>query len=226
MRLAAPCRWLELLPVGAHDIRGRRPVDMRGEREPEPQLRREGSAEPARPEQPNRWQRDIVRDRLDWGEQVVFREAAIDVGEHLRDVLRVVLGGHRVRVAPERVGGALVGSRRPSEAKIDAARVERLEQPEDLGNLERCLVGKHDATGTDADARGLVGDMPDHDLRRAAGESGGIVVLGEPDAFVVELFGELCHRHGSGDGIGGRLVLDDSHQVENGKRPGHGFIPR
>ena len=72
------------------------------------------------------------------------------------------LVGERV----ERIGGAAVGARRAAEPEIDAARRQRIEHAELLGDLERRIVRQHHAGAADADARRARGDRRDQDLRR------------------------------------------------------------
>ena len=82
------------------------------------------------------------------------------------DVLRERLGGRRI--APQRPLRAAVGARRPAQAEVDAARIQRLERPELLGDHHRRVVGQHDAARADADRRGAAGQVADDDRGRRA----------------------------------------------------------
>ena len=66
-------------------------------------------------------------------------------------VLREGVGARRV--AAQRADRELVGARRAAEPEVDAARVERLQRPELLGDHERRVVREHDPARADADRR-------------------------------------------------------------------------
>src|SRR5215211_7643339 len=53
------------------------------------------------------------------------------------------------------------------------------------------MVRQHHAAGSHANAGCPAGNMLDHDLRSAAGQPWGVVVLGVPDPMVTKLVGEL-----------------------------------
>ena len=54
----------------------------------------------------------------------------------------------------QRAHGELIRARRPAEAQIDAARIQRGQRAELLGHHQRRMVGQHDAARADADAAG------------------------------------------------------------------------
>ena len=99
------------------------------------------------------------------------------------------LGAHGI--AAQRAHRALVGARRASQAEIDAARIERLERAELLGDHERRVIRQHDAAGADADRARAAGDVADHDRRRGARDADHVVVLGEPEPRVAPTLGVL-----------------------------------
>ena len=84
----------------------------------------------------------------------------------LQHVLRERVGVGRV--AAQRAQGELVRARRPAEAEIDAARIERFERAELLGDDQRRVVRQHDAARADPDRPGAARDVADHDRGRRA----------------------------------------------------------
>ena len=95
----------------------------------------------------------------------------------------------------------MIGARRAAETEIDAARIERGERAELLGDDERRVVRQHDAAGADADGLGAAGHMADHDRRRRAGDAGHVVMLGQPIAAIAEAFRVLRERERVAQGI-------------------------
>jgi hypothetical protein len=93
------------------------------------------------------------------GEAVV--EERHQLGQLLGEVLPVA-GGHR---APQHPGRHLVGARRPPEAEVDAAGVERFEHPELLGHDERRVVREHDPTRTQPDVLGGAAEVGEQHRR-------------------------------------------------------------
>ena len=129
------------------------------------------------------------------GGEVVVEERE-QLGEQHREVF-----GRRVTRASQGERGERVGARRAPEAEVDAAGEQRFEHTERLRDLERAVVGQHDAAGPDADVGGLVGHVGHHDLGRRAGDRRGVVVLGEPEAVVPEALDVLREGDGVGEGL-------------------------
>ena len=69
---------------------------------------------------------------------------------HLQHIARKIIDVALQR-ATERLGGALVGAWCPSQAKIDAARIERLQRAELFRDDQWSMVRQHDAAGADPD---------------------------------------------------------------------------
>ena len=101
---------------------------------------------------------------------MVGREAVLEVGEQLGDLVAVVLGEQLTAVALEREDRLRVGPGRAADAEVDAVAVKPAEDAERLGDLERAVVDEHHAAAPDPDVRGRRRDRADQDLRRAAGE--------------------------------------------------------
>jgi hypothetical protein len=80
--------------------------------------------------------------------------------------------------------------------------VQRLQHPEGLDDPQWSVVGKHDPTCTDSDAGGLTRYVPNHYLRRGAGDAGQVVVLGEPVSLVSELVDKSGHFESIAKGLG------------------------
>ena len=142
----------------------------------------------------------------------------------LEHVLREVVAA-ACQVAAQGAGGGLVGAGRAAEAEVDAAREQRFEGAELLGDYQRCVVRQHDAAGADTDARGGAGHVGNHDCGGGAGDAGHVVVLGEPVTGVARPVGQLRQFARVAQGVGRRAAGGDGGEVEYGKRglPGQRF---
>lgn len=78
---------------------------------------------------------------------------------------------------------------------------------------------KHHAAGSDADARGLPEDPGNQQLRRRAGKVGSIVVFGNPEAVIAQIFCLLRQRQGPRQRIGSRFVFSDGAFIQNADSP-------
>ncbi len=123
-----------------------------------------------------------------------------------------------VEPAAQRIGRGAIGAGRAAEAEIDAARKQRLQHLEALGDHERRVVGQHHAAGADADVLRHGGDLADHQIGRGACDGRQVVMLGEP----VPDIAEPIDMAGQVDAVAqrrGRLgACGDDGKVENGKR--------
>ncbi len=162
-----------------HLVRG----EVRGERERQPQQRRQLRAEQAGAQQPHRHVHARARHRLHGLARLRRREVA----QQLLHVLRKAVG--TVEVAAQRPRRGLVGARRPPQAQVDAARVQTGQRAELLGHLQRRMVGQHDPAGTHADRRRAGRDMADQHRRGGAGDARHVVVFGQPVAPVPHALG-------------------------------------
>ncbi len=111
-------------------------------------------------------------------------------GEKLAEALRKVLRLESVSRAAQGGGGHGVGARGAPDAEVDAPRVQGLQNPEGLGDLQRGVVGEHDPAGAHPDPLRHARELSDQDLGRGAGDAREVVVLGQPVALVAELVGE------------------------------------
>ena len=104
---------------------------------------------------------------------------------------------HELRSPLATIDAALsVARRRATEAQINTPRIHRFQQVEGLGDLQRCLIRQHHATRTEPDRVCVCGNMRNHELWRAAGESLGIVMLGIPHAVIAEFLRQLSCFYG------------------------------
>jgi hypothetical protein len=133
----------------------------------------------------------VGRDGDDPLERVVCRERPPEEAEQLCQLLGKVVGREGLPGTSERQRGELIGPWRASEAQVDPARMQRLEQAERLGHLEGRVVGQHDPARADADPPGHARHVPDHHLGNRAGDARRVVVLRQPVARVAQLVGEL-----------------------------------
>ena len=110
---------------------------------------------------------------------------------------RAPIGKSSARLAGvriERARGAHVAARRAADAEVDAARRERLQHAELLGDLQRAVVRQHDAGAADADRRRARRDRRHQDLGRAADDRRQAVVLADPEARIAEPLAMLGER--------------------------------
>ncbi len=88
------------------------------------------------------------------GDRAHSSVVASEIAHQLNDVVGELVGVRR-EVAAHRISRRLVGSGSAAEAQVDAAREERFQGPELLGDDQRRMVGQHDPARADADGRGL-----------------------------------------------------------------------
>ena len=106
--------------------------------------------------------------RLHRRERVVRLEAVVQVADEVDHLLRERLDvGGTLRVGEREHGGVVAAGRAP-DAEVDASGVERLQHGELLGDLERGVVGEHDAAAADADAGGVREELAGEYLRAGA----------------------------------------------------------
>ncbi len=122
----------------------------------------------------------------------------------------------RVGEAQQRVAGGIVtGAGGAAQAQVDPARVQRLEGPELLRDVQRRVVGQHDAAGAHPQPAGAVRDVTDEDLRGGEGHVAYPVVLGHPEPGVADLLGQPGELDRVADGLrraglrGDRALVDD-----------------
>jgi hypothetical protein len=215
-------RVRRILARGRHERRlvglHHRVAALRGdevrEREPQPEEGGEAAAVVGRAEQPD-LRRGVARGhRLHPRERMVGRERGVEESDQVAHLLREIL---RERVVParDRLRGDLVAPGRAPDAEVDAAREERLEHAEHLGDLERAVVGQEHAAGADANALRRGRDAREQDFGTGIGEGGDRVMLGEPVARVAEPVGRLRERHRFRDRPRGGVPADHRALVED-----------
>ena len=123
----------------------------------------------------------------------------VEEEEQVAQLLGEVVGAEQRGRAAQRRRGDRIGARRPADAEIDAAGMQCFQHPELLRDDEGRVVGKHDATRTDADLLGRGREVRDEHGRRRARDAGHVVVLGDPHTVVTEAFGELGERDRAGE---------------------------
>jgi hypothetical protein len=119
----------------------------------------------------------------------IGKAAALDQHQFLEPLEEIVVVAD-VLAAAQRHRGDGIGARRAADAEIDAARKQRLQGVEAFRHRERRMVGQHDATGADADARRRRRDLADHDVRRRTRHRRQAMMLGDPVAGVAEPVGK------------------------------------
>ena len=169
------------------------------------------------PEQPDLGRARRAREPGEPGEGMVRREAVLEVGEQLGELLAEVVGEELPPVALEREDRLRVGAGRAADAEVDAVAVQPAEDAERLGDLERAVVRQHHAAAPDPDAGRRRRDRADQDLGRAAGEHRCAVVLGDPVALVPEPLGEAGEVDRVAQRVGAGLPLGDRRLVEDGE---------
>ena len=128
-------------------------------------------------------------------------KALVVIRDQLGQLLGVVIGRHRLSGSAHRERGDAVGAGRATQAQVDAARMQRLEQAERLDDLQRRVIRQHHPAGANAQPLGPAGDVLDHDLGRGTGQAGRVVMLGEPVAVVAQPVGKLGETDGSREGF-------------------------
>ena len=86
--------------------------------------------------------------------RVPFGEPVAEEGEQLGDLAGELRAGVDLQPAAQHVRGQRVGAGRAAEREVDAAGVHRHQRAERLGDLERRVVGQHDAGRADPDPLG------------------------------------------------------------------------
>src|SRR5690606_3684619 len=125
-------------------------------------------------------------------------------------------GGAEI-VATQCSGGQLVGTGRATQPQVNTAGIKRFERAELLSNGQWGMIGKHDATRTDADAISLAGHMANQYRSSRASYVFHVVVLGKPDAVIAELLDVSRRFNGAGNGRGSIAALDDNREIEGRK---------
>ena len=97
--------------------------------------------------------------------------------------------GIAVERAADRAGDTLVAAGRAAEAEVDAAGEQRVQGAELFGDLQRRMVGQHDAARADPDRAGRGADMRDHHCGGGGGDTLHPVMLGDPIAVVAVRLG-------------------------------------
>ena len=127
--------------------------------------------------------------------------------DQLGHIARELVRG--LEIAPQGACGCPVGSGRPTKTQVDAARVQRLQSTELLGDHQRRMVGQHDSARTDADAARARSHMADDDGGCGAGDARHVVVLGQPEPLVYESVGGLGEGQGLVHGATEIAAFDD-----------------
>ena len=112
----------------------------------------------------------------------------------------------------QRVARLPVGAGTAADAEIDAARRQRVENAELLGDLQGRVVRQHDAGAADADRAGDCRERAEQDLRRGARDRIVVVMLRDPIAIVAELLAGARQRkrsRGSKRPATGRPTMPD-----------------
>ncbi len=177
----------------------------------------------ARAEQPDRRQRRIVGHRHHVVVGVARREIARLPQGQLMQPLQEIVALALIEPAAQRVSRGAVGARRAAEAKIDAARKQRLQHLEALRDDQRRMVRQHHAAGADADILRHRRDLPDHHVRRGARHRCEVVMLGEPVADIAEAIDVARQIDAVAQRRGGFGCCGDDGKVEDGERKHDGL---
>jgi len=102
---------------------------------------------------------------------MILRKPVAREGEKLAEALRKVLRLEPVRRAAQGSSRHRVGARGAAYAEVDAPRVQSLQNPEGLSDLQRGVVREHDSAGAHPDPLRYVRSVSDHDLGCGAGDA-------------------------------------------------------
>ncbi len=137
-------------------------AEVVGEGEGQPEHAGQLSAEDGRPQEPHFGQIPVAWCGRRVGGRSFKRRQVVDQFHHvIGEAVRV-----QIAAAAQRPGGDLIGTGGTPETQIDAARMQRFQRPELLGNDQRRMVGEHDPARADPDGGGGVGHMSDDHRRR------------------------------------------------------------
>ena len=206
------------LPVAAQHGHGVVGVDVMRKREAHAALRGEqGTPGLARAEQPQLGARHVGGDGADGPSEAGPRWLVVGQvpNELVKPLGEVVDGGDCVARAAQRRGRARIGAGGAAEPEVDAAGEERVQHAERLGDLQRRVVGEHDAARADAEGARRHGHLSDHDLGRRAREAPRVVVLGHPVAAQAERLGVPGEAERVPQRIARRRARRDRRQIED-----------
>jgi len=113
------------------------------------------------------------------------------------------------------VRGARIRPWRATEAEIDSPGKERFERTELLGDDERRVIRQHDAARADAYGGRAGGDMRDDDRRRCAGDSGHVVMLGDPETPVAETLRLAREIERTPQRVAGVAAFENRRQIQD-----------
>ena len=119
----------------------------------------------------------------------------------------------------QRAGREWQPARGFSDAEINATRRQGGQNVKILGNFIRAIVLEHDAARPHSNARCLSQDPGNQQLRRGAGKVGSVVVFGNPEAVIAQIFCLLRQRQRTRQRIGSRFVFSDGAFIQNADSP-------
>ncbi|MND56981.1 hypothetical protein D3C80_481010 [compost metagenome] len=134
----------------------------------------------------------------------------------LLDVPRKVVGAAQA-VTAQRASGELVGAGSATKAQFDAARIERGEGAELLGDHQRRVVRQHDAARAQPQCRGIGSEITEQHGGGRAGDTVHVVVLGHPEAGKAQALDVPGKFQGVVQSLGGAAVVTDGRQIESGQ---------
>jgi hypothetical protein len=151
------------------------------------------------------------------GKDGLLRKSLAGERQEFSETLRKVLRLEHVGGAAQGRGRDGVGARGAAYAEVDALRMQCLQYAEGLGHLERGVVGEHDPPCADPDLLCHARDVPDHDLRRGAGDARQVVMLGQPVPLVAEPVGEPSKLGRVAERLGSVRARADRRDVQDGE---------
>ncbi|MNY30408.1 hypothetical protein D3C86_1645160 [compost metagenome] len=178
---------------------------MRCERERQPHRGGQLRAEQARAEQPQRH----LQARAGHRAQALARAHLIEIGLQFFYILREGVGAVVAQLAAQRARGGLVGAGRAAQPEVDAARIQRGQRAELLGNHQRRVVRQHHAARADADGGRAIRHVADQHGRGGAGNAGHVVMFGQPEAAIAKAFGVLRQVQRVAHGLAGIAAFHD-----------------
>ena len=167
------------------------------------------------------------RHRMHLAERMAFRISAALEQQQFLEAFEEIVALARILAGAQRIGRDLIGARRAAETEIDAARKQRLQHLESLGDHQRRVVWQHHAARADAHMRRRRRDLADHDFGRGAGDVRKIVVFRDPVALVAEPVGKPRQIERIAQRRRARRSGGDGRQIEDGKwdHAGNRFEP-
>ena len=208
-------RRLKILTIGFHHQWSALRIDKMGKGKCHPEIGRIGRRLIAGAKQPHLGIGLARRHCCDLPERVIFGHLVADPGLNISDLCREMLYPERPRSMGQRIGRQTVRAGRTSDAKINPPRIERLEHPKALRDLERRVMAEHHPARPYPKVFRARCDLADHNLRRRPRETAGRMMFRQPIAMITSGITELGKSQGLAQGVSRCATGTDRRLIKN-----------